>query len=333
MNLSFAAEAAVSVFREAGRVSLDLFRIMIPILILVKLLQEMGWIAYLALPLNPMMKIVGLPPEMGLVWATALVNNIYGAAIVFLSLSPELSLTSAQVTVLSTMILVAHALPVEVKIAQESGNRFLFQAFIRVGGALLLGFILHWLYYLTGWLQQENVIFWQGEISKTPGLLVWGLDQLRNLGFIFCVILALIILLRVFNRLGITEILIRLLQPLLRFMGIGREAAPLTIVGMTMGLTYGGGLIIRESKSGRVEPRDVFASVTLMGLTHSLVEDTLLMFMLGGHLSGILAARLIFSLLVVAALVRGLGRMSDSFVHRFLFKLPVQTEAVPGPEK
>ncbi|MFP4159217.1 MAG: nucleoside recognition domain-containing protein, partial [Desulfobacterales bacterium] len=138
MNLSFAAESVVSVFREAGRVSLDLFRIMIPILILVKLLQEMGWIAYLALPLNPMMKIVGLPPEMGLVWATALVNNIYGAAIVFLSLSPELSLTSAQVTVLSTMILVAHALPVEVKIAQESGNRFLFQAFIRVGGALLL---------------------------------------------------------------------------------------------------------------------------------------------------------------------------------------------------
>lgn len=333
LNLSFAAEAAGDVLKEAGRVSLDLFKIMIPILILVKLLQEMGWIAYLALPLDPMMKIVGLPPEMGLVWATALVNNIYSAAIVFLSLSPEHSLTSAQVTILSTMILVAHALPVEVKIAQKSGNRFLFQALIRVGGALLLGFILYWLYYLTGWLQQENAIFWQGEISQTSGILEWGLDQLRNLGFIFFIILSLIILLRVFNRLGITEILIRLLQPLLRFLGIGREAATLTIVGMTMGLTYGGGLIIRESKSGRVEPRDVFASVTLMGLTHSLVEDTLLMFMLGGHLSGILAARLIFSLVIVAVLVRGLGRMPDSFVHRFLFKLPVQPEAAPGPEK
>lgn len=315
-------ESVVSALRDAKRVSLALFKIMIPILILVKALQELGWIAYLALPLEPLMGVVGLPSEMGLVWATALVNNIYGAAVVFLSLAPAHDLSVAQVTVLSTLILVAHALPVEVRIAQESGNRFVFQVLMRVGGAFVLGLILHWLYYLTGWLQHESIIRWQGEIRESTGILMWGMAQVRNLGFIFCIILALIVLMRVLNRLRITGALVRLLQPLLRFLGIGGEAAPLTIVGMTMGLTYGGGLIIQESRSGRVHPRDVFASLTLMGLTHSLIEDTLLMLMLGAHLSGALFGRLFFSLLVVALLVRLLPWLSDSFVNRFLFKLP-----------
>jgi hypothetical protein len=312
------------VLREAVHVSLGLFKIMIPILILVKALQELGWIAYMALPLEPLMGIVGLPQEMGLVWATGMLNNIYGAAVVFLSLASEHTLSIAQVTILSTMVLVAHALPIEVRIAQESGNRFWFQALMRVGGALVLGFILHWVYSLTGWLQQENTIFWQGEIQKSSGLLVWGLEQLRNMGFIFCIVLALISLMRLLTWLRITDILVRMLQPLLCFLGIGREAAPLAIIGMTMGLTYGGGLIIYESKSGQVQPKDVFASLTLMGLTHSIIEDTLLMVMLGGHLSGILLARMIFSFLVVAALVRCLPFLSDTFVHRFLYKLPKQ---------
>ncbi|MFP4672812.1 MAG: hypothetical protein ACLFMR_09655 [Desulfohalobiaceae bacterium] len=318
------------VIREAVQISLLLFKIMIPVLILVRLLQELGWISYLALPLEPLMGLVGLPSEMGLVWATALVNNIYGAAVVFLSLEAEYSLSVAQVTVLSTMILVAHALPVEVRIAQEAGTRFIFQALMRVAGALALGFILHFLYSLTGSLQQESALFWQGEIQHSPGWGEWALEQLRNLGFIFCIILALLSLLRILNRLRVTELLVWILKPLLRFLGIGKEAAPLAIVGMTMGLTYGGGLIIHEAKSGRVQPKDVFASLTLMGLTHSLIEDTLLMLMLGGHLSGILFARLIFSLLLIALLVRCLPRLSETFVHRFLFKLPESAKAAPN---
>jgi hypothetical protein len=310
------------VFKDAGRISLKLFKIMIPIIIGVKILQELGWIAYLAIPLEPLMGMVGLPPEMGLVWATAMVNNIYGAAVVFLSLAPDHTLSVAQVTVLSTLILVAHALPIEVKIAQLSGNRFLFQALMRIGGALVLGFILHWFYYLTGWLQQESVLFWQGEIRETPGLFMWAMGQVRNLFFIFLIILILFSLMRILDKLKITAIMVRLLQPFLKALGIGGEAAPIAIVGMTMGLTYGGGLIIHESKSGRVQPRDVFASLTLMGLTHSVIEDTLLMVMLGGHLSGILFGRLIFSLLVVGLLMRCLPLFPSAFINRFLYRLP-----------
>jgi len=313
-----------SVLRDSLRISLPLFKIMIPVLIFVRIVRELGWIEYLALPLEHLMRLVGLPAEMGLVWATAMANNLYGAAVVFLSLAPDQALNVAQVTVLTTMLLVAHALPVEVRIAQKAGSRFWFHLLVRVAGALILGFILHKVYLYTGWLQQENIIFWQGEAGVRAGNLAWAANQLRNLAFIFLIILALVSLMRILNRLRITALLVRLLEFPLRSLGIGREAAFLTIVGMTMGVTYGGGLIIHEAASGNVQPRDVFSAMTLMGLTHSLFEDTLLMVMLGAHLSGILFARLIFSLLVVALLVRCLPFLPDRFVHRFLYRMPVK---------
>jgi hypothetical protein len=68
-----------------------------------------------------------------------------------------------------------------------------------------------------------------------------------------------------------------------------------------------------------------------MGLTHSLIEDTLLLSLLGAHMSGILWTRLGFSLVAVALLVRILPHLSTAFVHRFLFAGQVQ-KAAAGPE-
>ena len=310
---------AKEIFCEAGQVSLRLFKIMIPILIGVKILQESGLITYVALPLDPVMQLMGLPGETGLIWATAMVNNLYSGIIVFLTLADSMQLSVAQVTVLSTVMLVAHALPIEVKIAQSAGTRFLFQALSRVCGGFVLGWLLHVMYSLTGCLQEPNVIFWQGEIPVHPSLWIWVLDQGRNFVLIFLIILVLVLLMRIMHALRIVDALIWILRPILRFLGIGREAATLTIIGMVMGLTYGGGLIIQESKSGRVGAQDVFASLTLMGLTHSLIEDTLLLSLLGAHMSGILWARLLFSLLVVAGLVRLLPHLPQGLIHRIFF--------------
>jgi hypothetical protein len=306
-------------FSEACQVSFRLFKIMIPIVIGVKILQEAGLIVYLAKPLNPVMQLMGLPGETGLIWATAMVNNLYSGIIVFLSLADSMQLSVAQVTVLSTVMLVAHALPIEVKIAQAAGTRFAFQTLIRIGGAFILGWGLHCAYSLSETLQETNVIFWQGEAPVHPSLLSWAQGQVKNLVLIFGIILVLVIMMRLMYKLRIADALIWILRPVLRFLGIGREAATLTIIGMIMGLTYGGGLIIQESKSGTVSRQDVFASLTLMGLTHSLIEDTLLLSLLGAHISGILWARLVFSLLAVALLVRLLSYLPDNFVHRFLF--------------
>lgn len=302
---------------SALQTSLMLFKIIVPISILTRLLQQLGIVDYFGIILGPVMELVGLPGQIGLVWATAMITNIYGGMVVFASLAPGLDLTVAQVSVLGTMILVAHSLPVEGLIAQKAGTRLRATLLIRVMGALLIGWILHLVYQLTGALQQTNQALWNPLLFEQTWS-AWLLAELRNMFYIFLIILTLMAVLKIMKKLGVSDLMTRLLAPVLNILGISREAAPVAIIGMTLGLGYGGGLIIQEARTGNLSRRDLFASVTLMGLCHSIFEDTLLMMVLGAHLSGIFWARLIFSLLVIYLLVKLIRKLPDKILVRYL---------------
>lgn len=293
---------------NAARVSLDLFKIMIPIMILVKVLTELGIIKYLAMPLDPIMKIVGLPAQTGLVFATAILNNLYTAIAVYAALIPEMPVLSvAQVTILCTMMLIAHNLPVEGRIVQNCGVSLIGQIALRIGGAVLCGIIFNLVFSYWGLFAEPSKMLWTAGTAD-KGIWEWALGEIINLGSIFLIILILMTLMKTLKLLRVTDLLVRLLNPVLRLLGIGGEAATITIIGLTMGLAYGGGLIIHEAKSGRVSQKDVFASTSLMGLSHSLIDDTLLMLLLGSSIYGILWGRLLFSFVVIAVITRLLSR-------------------------
>ena len=305
--------------RDALQISYELFKIMVPLLIVVKILKEFGMVEILGRSLTPFMEVVGLPGSSGLIWATTLVTNVYTGMAVFVSLTAEHPLTVAQSTVLTSMMLMAHGLPVELRIAQKAGARIAAMAVVRIGGAFLFGFILNRVYLLGNWLQEPNILSWVPPV-RDASYVSWALGELRNLAMIFVIILCLLILLRILGRLGITRLITKCLQPVLRLLGIGEEASTITIVGMTLGLAYGGGLIIREARSGRIDPKDVLFSLALMGLSHSLIEDTLLMMLLGAQLSGIFWGRIAFSIFCIYLMVRAISRFPDSALDRWLFR-------------
>ncbi|MBW1817592.1 MAG: hypothetical protein JRJ60_10580, partial [Deltaproteobacteria bacterium] len=280
------ARALFGLVRDPVKLTIDLFKVMIPIIVVVRVLQQLGAIRYIALPLGPVMEVVGLPGEMGLVWATAMLNNLYGGIAVLLSLSETTPLTTAQMTVLCTMMLVAHTLPIELKIAQLSGPRLLFQAVCRLGSAMLLGWMLFAIYRHGQFLQVPAAILIAGRGGSPPNEQTWAewaLNQTQNLISIFIIILCIFLLMRLLEKIRVIELMNRMLRPLLRLLGIGHKASAVTVIGLTLGVTYGGGLIIREARSGKLKKEDVFYSLTLMGLSHALIEDTLLMIMVGGH--------------------------------------------------
>jgi Membrane protein, putative len=138
-------------FREAFSVALPLFRIMIPMIIVVKILKEIGAIEILGQWLAPVMGIVGLPGSMGLVWAATMVAGFFPGMIVFADLAASEMLTVGQVTVLTSMMLIAHSLPVELQIADKAGPRWLSMGVLRIGGALLYGLILNQILLWGNW--------------------------------------------------------------------------------------------------------------------------------------------------------------------------------------
>jgi hypothetical protein len=267
------------------------------------------------------MELVGLPGSMGLVWATAIVVNIYAGIVVFISLAAANPITVAQTTVLAVMMLVAHNLPIELRIAQKAGVRLRFMALLRMSCAFLFGWILFRIYQWGGWLQEMNAAKWMPRVEEST-LTTWALSQVRELILIFFIILALVLLMKILARIGITGIMIRVLNPILKMLGIGPSASTITIIGMTLGLAYGGGLIIKEAVSGSLDRRDVLFSLTLMALSHSLIEDTLLMAILGADFSGTLWGRVILSLIAVFFLVKIISSLPEPVLNRFVVRTP-----------
>lgn len=310
---------------EIYEVSSTLFKIMIPAIIAIKLLEELGGIELLSVLLAPVMVWVGLPESMGIVWATTLLTNIYTGMLVFFTHSSDANLSVAQVTVLGGMMLMAHGLPIEASIAQKAGIRLTVTLLLRIGGALVYGGLLNRLYASGDWLQQSNQLIWQPEtISTTSSDFltatgIWAMEQLQGLLAIFVIICLLLSTLKVLKLLGIERLIGWLLSPLLQLLKIGKEATTITLIGITLGLSFGGGLLIKEAKAGHVSKQDIFSSMGLLALCHSIIEDTMLVMLLGAHISGALWLRIAFALIVVSLLTRWVASRSAPFKARFLF--------------
>ncbi len=302
--------------KDTGTTYFFLLKIMIPISIIVKILEEYGAIELIGKNLGPAMGVVGLPGEFGLVIATAMIANIYGALLVFFTLSLQYTYTVAQVTILACMMLIAHTLPVEARIAQKAGVRLWFTLTLRILGAFVFGVTLNFIFSNFNLFQNENILLWKPEFND-PTLVQWAFGQVGYYIMIFLIILSLMILMRVLKKTGALDKLNNLLKPGLKFLGMSKDAAILPIIGLTLGLAYGGGLIAREAKSKLITKKDVFLSLSFMGLSHSLIEDTLLTLAIGASIFGILFGRILFTILIMVILVNIIGLLSKRKFQKY----------------
>jgi hypothetical protein len=163
--------------------------------------------------------------------------------------------------------------------------------------------------------QQPAVLLFK-VTAKSDTLLQWGLDQGQNLVLIVVVIFLIVVGMRLFRAIGFLRLLEKTLAPVLPWFGMSHRAAPITVVGMIMGIGYGGALIIRETSTGKLAKEEVFNSMALMGLCHGLVEDTLIMAAIGGKFAGILWGRIVFSLIVTYLLARGMRLLADRRIRQ-----------------
>ncbi len=304
------------IFKDAGQTSFILFKILIPVSIIVKFLSEIGLVKTISGYLEPVMNLVGLPGDFALVWGTAMITNIYGGLIVFLNLSLSNTYSVAQVTILATMILVAHSFPVEIRIAQKAGVRARFSILFRFLCAIIIGAILSLVFNFFNLFEENTNIIWQPQ-NIDPSLTQWIINELKNYLMIFLIILSLITLINILKKSGVIEKLNNALEPGLKFLGMSKNAAPLTIIGLTLGISYGGGLIIKEVQDKTLSKKDAFLSVSMLCLSHSLIEDTLIMVSIGASIIGLLFARIFFTIIVMIVLIQIIRKISDKTFQRF----------------
>ena len=283
---------------ETRRVFIALFILSFPLLCVIKLLDDaFGLVGVVGGFLAPLMGLVGLPGESALVFATGIFLNNYAAGLVLISLWETLDLTTAQITVLLTMILVAHALPVEGRIAHKAGLRLTAATALRFGGALVLGAMLNWLYgdrFLRG---KPAAPLSSGAADARWG--EWLVSQGHNWLVVLGIIFVLIVVINMMRAMRIERMMIKRMAPVFGLIGIHKKTGTMTMVGLLMGLSFGGGLLIERARAGDIDRRELLCVLAALCLCHSIIEDSLLMMLLGAHWTGVLAARVVFSFAVV----------------------------------
>ncbi|MGF7008662.1 nucleoside recognition domain-containing protein [Aminobacter sp. BE322] len=297
----------------------DLVRIIVPVAVTVEFLQGFGFIEAVSPAFSPLMNLVGLPPELALAWLTGLLVGIWGGMVVVFTLVPASALTTADITVLSSLLLFAHAIPIEQKIIRNAGPGFIATAAIRIGGGFLFAVLLHLTLATTGWLAEPVSPDWR-PMAQDAGWKAFVSGMLKTLTLMLVVLLALSGAIELLRLSGILERINRRLAPLFRLAGIENPTVPFVAIGMFLGISYGAGLLIREARSADAEPRQVFLACVFMGFAHSVIEDTVVVVAFGADLTSVLFARLAFAIVATALIAGALKSVPDDVFYRFLHR-------------
>lgn len=282
-------------------------KLTLPALVLTRLLLFFDLLDDAARIFKPMMGLIDLPAEMALVWVAGMAANFYVAIGVFISLAPTMEpLTVSQATTLGCMCLLAHALIIEGQVCLGAGLSFWRVTIFRMASALIFGFIVSGTASLTGWGAEQSSVIGAFLVHSDPAppWSVWALSLVEQLIMILMLMQGLMLLMELIKYLNLTRLIAKALGPPLRLAGVGDSALMVTVIGCVVGLGYGGGLIVAESRSGNIPPNDIFGAVMLMAVFHSIVEDTILGWALGGSLWWLVGARLVFALAVVGIINR-----------------------------
>ena len=299
-------------------VSFELFKIMIPTLILVKVAEIFGLVAVLTNLFAPLMTVMGLPAEMALAITTTMLTNPYAGIIVLASTPGIEQLTVAQTTILASFILFTHSVIIEAAISRQAGLSAGATIIIRILSGVLFCTLLNSV-FSTFELFGQTAVLNLPEMSTAPTLKQWIIDQIKGLVFIQFVIIILITFLEILRLLGIEKIIRICLSPFLKILNIGQSASTIVVVGLTLGLGFGGGLMIKDVKQGIVAPRSAVGALIFINLFHSLIEDTTILLLIGPSLFTILVIRGLFVFALTFVLIKIFDNLPINTYDRFLY--------------
>ncbi len=93
-------------------------------------------------------------------------------------------------------------------------------------------------------------------------------------------------------------------EPVMRGMGLSRNAAVPLFTGIFLGISYGAGIIIRVSREKGLPKRELFLIGLFIATCHAVVEDILIFVAIGGDGFVMLGLRMLLAVVITALLAR-----------------------------
>lgn len=140
---------------KTWKLILKIFKVIIPVYLLVSLLDYSGLLDIIASWFEGIMKIFGLPGETALVFLVANGINIYAGLAVLETIVVSLSVN--QITTLAFMICFSHSLVMETSILKSVKIPRYLQILIRIFAATLIGLILNLVWKVSCYGQNNEI--------------------------------------------------------------------------------------------------------------------------------------------------------------------------------
>lgn len=270
-----------------------LLKLTIPVSFAVFLLDYSGWMNIVAGWVAPLFKLIGLSGEASIVLITSIFTNIYSAIVVMTTLG----IGYREGTILAVMCLISHALIVETAIQKKTGSNAARMVFTRLSASFIAAVLLNkFLPFETA--KGADIVIRQAT-GFLPALTEWGKAILVTTVKIVVLVNLLLILQKVLNEFGLIKWILKPFIPLLRIMGLPANTGFLWMVAYTLGLSYGGAIMINQSEEGRLSREEADLLNHHIAISHSQLEDTLLFAAMGYNLAILIFPRILIAILYV----------------------------------
>lgn len=275
-----------------------LLKIMIPVSLGMTLLKFTGLLETAASFAAPAFKLIGLPGESALVFLTSISLNLYSAIAVI----STLDFTTRELTILALMCLISHNFFIETPVQKKTGSSAikitLVRLFYSFAGGIMLNYLLP---------SSQGKAAATASVVKTaetlPGALeTWLYNSLFLIVQIVVLITMLLVLQRILEEFHIIGKLTTIFKPFMKIMGLPESVTFLWIVANTLGLAYGSAIMIEQSELGKLNRDDADLLNHHIGISHSLLEDTILFATIGVPVIWIIFPRLFLSIVQVWAM-------------------------------
>lgn len=256
-----------------------MLKIILPVSLVTFMLDQSGWLGCIDGILEPMMGAIHLPAMAALPLLAGLLTGIYGA-IAAMSVLP---FTLDQMTLMAVFLLIAHSLVQEGLIQRQSGCPAWMATSVRLTAAVLTVCVLGW---LLGPETAHKTTGGPSLLAQTafrPALQGWGVDMAWLSLKILLIITFLMIFMEILKHYRLIDRVVRIIEPFLGMLGLDRQVGLLWLTAVVFGITYGGAVIVEETRERQLGSDQLKTLHVSIGINHAMVEDPALFLPLGIH--------------------------------------------------
>jgi hypothetical protein len=278
---------------QGMKTAIWLLKITIPVSFAVFLLDIFGALNMVAGWVAPFFKLIGLSGQASIVLITSFFTNIYSV----IAVMTTLGIGDREGIILATMCLISHAMIVETAIQKKTGSNPLRIVLLRLITSFVAAIFLN--YLLPDEMTKTSESLIQATSEFLPALKNWTITIFLTAVKIVVLVNLLLILQKILHEFGLIKWILWPFKPLLTIMGLPQSTGFLWIVAYTLGLGYGGAIMINEKNEGRLSDEEADLLNHHIAISHSQLEDPLLFVAVGYPLFILMWPRILLAIGVV----------------------------------